>query len=107
MTQMIVRTLTQLAVVVNLQGNSCEAARIYDEIETATKTCEPKRRKLFRVNGARVSTLYRTHHIEAGIPTAQALVARNTARFGAANTAYARWHPSNWALTCRPRPRGN
>jgi CHAT domain-containing protein len=91
-TQTIVANLSQLAAVLNLQRRPREAARIYDEIEAATKSWEPRRRELFSVSGPRISTLYRTGRIEAGIVAAQALVARNSVRFGpdSLDTAFAR-----------------
>ncbi len=91
-TQTIVATLSQLATIVNLQGNAREAVSIFNEIELATKDWEPQRRAPFNVNPARISALYRTRQVEAGIAASQSLVTRNTARFGAAafSTAYAR-----------------
>jgi CHAT domain-containing protein len=91
-TQTIVRTLSQTATILNLQGRTREAAQIDDEIDAATKTWDPKRREPFSVNVGRISTLYRTGRVEAGMAAAQTLVARNTSRFGADsfNTAYAR-----------------
>jgi CHAT domain-containing protein len=91
-TQTIVVGLTQLANIINLEGNAREAARIFDQIDAATRAWEPKRREQLSTSVPRISTLYRTRRVEAGIAAAQTLVARNTVRFGADsfNTAYAR-----------------
>jgi CHAT domain-containing protein len=91
-TQTVVASLTQLANIISLQGDAREATRIFEEIDAATRTWEPKRREQFGISVARISTLYRTRRVDAGIAAAQTLVARNTARYGADsfNTAYAR-----------------
>jgi CHAT domain-containing protein/tetratricopeptide (TPR) repeat protein len=90
-TSAVVGCLSQLASIVNLRGNAREAARLFDAIEAATKDWAPRRREPFNLNVARISSLYRTGHIDAGIAAAQALAARDTARFGADsfNAAYA------------------
>jgi CHAT domain-containing protein len=91
-TQPVVGALTQVANIINLQGHAREAARIFDQIDAATKSWEPRRREQLSVSVPRISTLYRTGRVQDGITAAQTLVARNTARFGANsfNTAYAR-----------------
>jgi CHAT domain-containing protein len=91
-TQTIVHTLSQIATILNLQGHPRQAAQIDNEIDAATKTWDPKRREPFSINVGRISTLYRTGRVEAGMAAAQTLVERNASRFGADsfNSAYAR-----------------
>jgi CHAT domain-containing protein len=88
----IVGTLAQLANIAVLSGNPQASARLYEQIDAATKSWDPKRREQLATSVPRVWTLYRTRHVDEGIAIAQTLITRVTARFGPAsyNTAYAR-----------------
>jgi CHAT domain-containing protein len=91
-TRQIVGTLSLLTNILGLEGKVREEARVFAEIDAATKSWEPRRRDLFIINFPHIFTLYKTGHVADGIAAAQALVTRNTGRFGADsyNTAYAR-----------------
>jgi CHAT domain-containing protein len=74
--------LSQLGGILTLQRRDTEAADVYAQLEKVTATWESQRRDVFLLNGSRVSALYASGQIDAGIAAAQALVKVQTARLG-------------------------
>jgi CHAT domain-containing protein len=87
-----VSILASLGNVLTLQRKPAEAAQVYEQIEKAVASWEPQRRDVYLLNPARISALYASGQVEAGITVAQELVKRQAARFGEQhfNTAAAR-----------------
>ncbi|MDB5875933.1 MAG: Tetratricopeptide 2 repeat protein, partial [Ramlibacter sp.] len=77
-----VQLLSQLAGILNLQRKGREAIAIYAQIDKAIANWEPARRQSFELNGSRISSLYASGQIEAGIAAAEQLVKRQIARVG-------------------------
>jgi CHAT domain-containing protein len=87
-----VQLLSQLGGTLNLQRKGREAIAIYAQIDKAIANWEPARRQSFELNGSRISSLYASGQVEAGIAAAEQLVKRQVARVGDAHfdTASAR-----------------
>lgn len=87
-----VQQLSQLGSILNLQRKGREAIAIYAQIDKAIANWEPGRRQAFELNGGRISSLYASGQIEAGIAAAEQLVKNQVARVGENNfgTASAR-----------------
>jgi CHAT domain-containing protein len=90
--QSIVRELSGLATILNLQHKRKEAIEIYAEIDKAMANWDPQRRQLFDLSGSRINSLYAAGQFDRGINAAQALLKRDIAQFGENNydTANAR-----------------
>jgi CHAT domain-containing protein/tetratricopeptide (TPR) repeat protein len=80
--QNIVSEMSFLASILNLQYKRKEAAETYAEIEKAMANWDPQRRQQFDLNGSRIYALYAAGQIDRGITAAEALVKRDSARFG-------------------------
>jgi CHAT domain-containing protein len=74
--------LLSLGSMLNLQRKAREAATVYAELDKAIAKWEPRRREVFDLNGSRISSLYASGQIEAGLSAAQALLKRETSRLG-------------------------
>src|SRR5262249_12557692 len=59
-----------------------EAAKVYSDIEDATKNWEPARREVLLLSSEHIATLYNTNNLDAGIAAAERLLARQKARLG-------------------------
>ena len=71
-----VQLLSQLGGILNLQRKGKEAIAVYAQIDKAIANWEPARRQTFELNGGRISSLYASGQIEAGIAAAEQLVKR-------------------------------
>ena len=80
--QIVVNEMSFLASILNLQYKRKEAAELYAEIDKAMANWDPQRRQQFDLNGSRINALYAAGQIERGIAAAEALVKRNTTRYG-------------------------
>jgi len=74
--------LNQLAANLNLQARWDEAAKVYSELDEATKTWEPARREALTLNSEHIVTLFNTNNLSAGTAAAERLLARNRTLFG-------------------------
>jgi tetratricopeptide (TPR) repeat protein len=74
--------LNQLASILNLQGHWDDAAKIYAEIDQATKGWDVARREALQLSSEHVATLYNTNNLTAGIAAAERLLARQKTRLG-------------------------
>lgn len=90
--QVIVRELSGLATVLNLQHKRKDAIAVYAEIDKATANWDPRRREALDLNGSRINSYYAAGQIDRGITSAQNLLKREIARVGENNydTANAR-----------------
>lgn len=88
----IVQALSQLGGILNLQRKAREASQTYAQIEKAIANWEPARRQAFELNPGRISSLYASGQVEAGLAAAQLLLNKQVARYGEThfNTASAR-----------------
>ena len=77
-----VQLLSQLAGILNLQRKGREAIATYAQIDKAIANWEPARRQSFELNGSRISSLYASGQVEAGIAAAEQLLKRQIARVG-------------------------
>jgi CHAT domain-containing protein/tetratricopeptide (TPR) repeat protein len=87
----VVRELSTLAQVLNLQHKRKEAIAIYAEIDKATANWDPKLREVLDLNGSRINSLYAAGQFDRGIAVAETLLKREIAQLGeksndAANT---------------------
>ena len=81
-TQFSAQILSQLGAVLNFQRKSNEAAAVYAELDKAIAKWEPGRKQVLELNGSRISALYASGQIEAGIAAAQELLKREVGRVG-------------------------
>jgi CHAT domain-containing protein len=90
--QVYASVLSQLAANLNLQGRWDDAAKLYAEVEDATKSWEPARREALTLSSEHIVTLFNTNNIANGIAAAERLLARDRALFGEqhVNTALTR-----------------
>ncbi len=77
-----VQLLSQLGGVLNLQRKGKDAISVFAQIDKAIQTWDPARRQAFELNGARITSLYVSGQVEAGIAAAQQLVKKQIARVG-------------------------
>jgi CHAT domain-containing protein len=84
--------LSQLGGVLTLQRKDQQASDVYAQLDRAIAAWEPRRREVLLLNGSRISALYASGQIEAGISAAQELVKRQSTQLGSDNfeTAAAR-----------------
>jgi CHAT domain-containing protein len=80
--QQTAQLLSRLAATLNMQRKSREAAQVYAELDKVIAKWEPARKQQFELNGARISALYASGQVEAGIVTAQAALKREVDRVG-------------------------
>ena len=74
--------LSQLGGILNLQRKGRDAIAIYAQIDKAIANWEPARRQAFELNGGRITSLYNSGQIEAGIAAAEQLVKKQVSRVG-------------------------
>lgn len=77
-----VQLLSQLAGTLNLQRKGRDAIAIHAQIDKAIANWEPARRQSFELSGSRISSLYASGQVEAGIAAAEQLLKRQIARVG-------------------------
>jgi CHAT domain-containing protein len=77
-----VQLLSQLGGILDLQRKGPEAASVFAQIDKATVGWEPARRQVFALNDARITSLYASGQIDAGVAAAELLVKRQVARVG-------------------------
>ena len=65
-----------------LQRKTKEAAAVYAELDKGIAKWEPRQREKFDLNGSRISALYASGQVEAGLAAAQALLKREISRLG-------------------------
>ena len=75
-----VQLLSQLGNILNLQRKGKEGVAVFTQIDKAIANWEPARRLTFELNGGRISSLYASGQIEAGIAAAEQLVKRQVSR---------------------------
>ena len=78
----IAGALNQLAAILNLEGRWEDAAKVYAELDEATKSWAPARRETLSLNINQIATLYNTNNLESGLAAAERLLARNKSVFG-------------------------
>ena len=81
-TQFSAQILSQLGSVLTLQRKPNEAAKVYAELDKAIARWEPGRKQVLELNGSRISALYASGQVEAGIAAAQELLKREIGRVG-------------------------
>ena len=77
-----VQQLSQLGNILNLQRKGQEGGAVFAQIDKAIANWEPARRLTFELSGGRISSLYASGQIEAGIAAAEQLVKRQVSRVG-------------------------
>src|SRR5215211_6223105 len=77
-----VQLLSQLGNILNLQRKGKEGGAVFAQIDKAIANWEPARRLTFELSGGRISSLYASGQIEAGIAAAEQLVKRQVSRVG-------------------------
>lgn len=77
-----VQLLSHLGGILDLQRKSAEASSVFAQIDKATVGWEPARRQLFALNDARITSLYASGQIDAGVAAAELMVKRQVARVG-------------------------
>jgi CHAT domain-containing protein/tetratricopeptide (TPR) repeat protein len=77
-----VQLLSQLGGILDLQRKGPEATSVFAQIDKATAGWEPARRQVFALNDARITSLYASGQIEAGIAAAEQLVKKQVGRVG-------------------------
>jgi CHAT domain-containing protein len=81
-TQSSAQIISQLGAVLTFQRKIPEAAQVYAELDKAIARWEPGRRQVLELNGSRISALYFSGQIEAGIAAAREALQRSIARVG-------------------------
>jgi CHAT domain-containing protein len=74
--------LSQLGAVLDFERKTTEAAAAYAELDKAISSWDPQRRKTFELNGSRITSLYASGQIDAGIAAAHELVEHQIAKVG-------------------------
>jgi tetratricopeptide (TPR) repeat protein len=78
--QQSAQIISQLGAVLTFQRKSVEAAQTYAELDKAIANWEPGRRQVLELNGSRVTALYASGQVEAGISAAQDALKREVSR---------------------------
>jgi len=81
-TQYSAQMLSQLGAVLTFQRKIPEAAQAYADLDKAIAGWEPSRRQHLELNGSRISALYSSGQVEAGITAAQEALKREVGRVG-------------------------
>jgi CHAT domain-containing protein len=81
-TQFSAQIMSQLGSVLTFQRKIPEAAQVYAELDKAIAGWEPARRQIIELNGSRISALYFSGQIDAGIAAAQEALKREVGRVG-------------------------
>jgi CHAT domain-containing protein len=84
--------LSQLGNILNLQRKGRDAIAVFAQLDKAIVNWEPARRQSFELGGGRITSLYASGQVEAGIAAAEQLVKRQVSRVGEnhSDTALAR-----------------
>jgi CHAT domain-containing protein len=77
-----VQLLSHLGGILDLQRKGAEATSVFAQIDKATAGWDPARRQVFALNDARITSLYASGQIDAGVAAAELLVKRQVARVG-------------------------
>ena len=77
-----VQLLSQLGGILDLQRKGAEATSVFAQIDKAIAGWEPARRQAFELNDARISSLYSSGQIDAGVAAAEQLVKKQVGRVG-------------------------
>lgn len=77
-----VQQLSQLGSILNLQRKGRDAIAVFAQIDKAIANWEPARRQSFELNGSRITSLYVSGQLEAGIAAAEQLVKKQISRVG-------------------------
>jgi CHAT domain-containing protein len=75
--------LSHLGYILVMQGKGKQAQAVYDQVDRAIDSWPAPRKETYKLSGARISALYATDQVAAGVATAEELVKRETARKGA------------------------
>ncbi len=104
-TQNSAQILSQLGAILNFQHKPAEAAAVYAELDKAIAKWDPSRRQVLELNGSRISSLYESGQIDAGLAFAQDLLKREIARVGDKHfdTAAGAWHLCDRPCACGTR----
>jgi CHAT domain-containing protein len=81
-TENITSALSQLAVILNLEGRWSEAAAVYTELDRATTSWRPAHREALILSINQIATLYNTNNLPSGLAAAERLLMRQRQRFG-------------------------
>ncbi|HMM90823.1 CHAT domain-containing protein [Bradyrhizobium sp.] len=84
--------LSMLGNILSLQRKGREAIAVFAQLDKATANWEPARRQSFELGGGRITSLYNSGQVEAGIAAAEQLVKKQVSRVGEnhSDTALAR-----------------
>jgi CHAT domain-containing protein/tetratricopeptide (TPR) repeat protein len=74
--------LSTLGAILNLQRKTDEAAEVYAELDKSIAKWDSQRRQALELNSSRISSLFASGQIEAGLAAAQALLKREISRVG-------------------------
>jgi CHAT domain-containing protein len=77
-----VELLSQLGSLHVLNQNPEAAASVYADLDRAMEDWEPARREAFEISGSRITALYASKRVEAGIDAAERLIRRSVALVG-------------------------
>jgi CHAT domain-containing protein len=80
--QSTAQLLSSLAGILNLQRRPQAAMDVYAELDRAIAGWDPRRRERFELNASRISSLYVSGNVEAGLSAARELLKREIARVG-------------------------
>jgi CHAT domain-containing protein len=80
--QATVQLLSQLGRVLNLERKNSEAIAVYAQIDKAIAGWEPARKRYFELSDSRISSLYESGQVDAGIVAAEQLVKALVAKIG-------------------------
>jgi CHAT domain-containing protein len=74
--------LASLGTILTLQKKHKEAMEVYDRLDAAIASWEPRLREPLELSGSRIFVLYDSGQVEAGIAAAQSLLKRQISRVG-------------------------
>jgi CHAT domain-containing protein len=80
--QVEVQVQSQLGRILNLQHKGKEAIAVYAQIDKAIANWDTARKRVFELNDSRISSLYESGQIDAGIAAAEQSVKNQLARYG-------------------------
>jgi CHAT domain-containing protein len=87
--QLYVRTRTELAETLGIEGRWAESASMFDAVDRAVQDWPPAARARLQLRRSRVQALYHSGNVEAGLAAARALLAYERARVGEQHTDFA------------------
>lgn len=77
-----VQLLSQLGSTLIVQRKYAEASAVYADLDKAVADWDPRQREMFEIGESRITSLYNSGRVEAGIAAAERLVKRSVERFG-------------------------